>query len=90
VPSHAGLLKRVQRMIRVRRYSQRTEKAYLGWIRRFMGFRRFHDPLDMGSAEVRTYLSHLATRGKMSASTQNQAFSALLSTGKCSSGSLKI
>jgi integron integrase len=59
-------------------YSIRTEETYCDWVRRFV---RFHDrrhPRDMGAPEVEAYLTHLAVVGKVSASTQNQALSALL------------
>jgi integron integrase len=72
------LLDRVRGAIRARQYSFRTEKAYVGWIRRFIVFQGKRHPDEMGAAEIRQYLSHLATAGRVSASTQNQAFSALL------------
>jgi integron integrase len=59
-------------------YSIRTEETYCDWVKRFV---RFHDrrhPRDMGAPEVEAYLTHLAVVGKVSASTQNQALSALL------------
>ena len=64
--------------VRMRHYSRRTEKAYLGWIRRYLSFHRGRDAVAMGGAEVQSFLSRLAVDGKVSASTQNQAFSALL------------
>ena len=64
--------------IRLRHYSRRTEKAYVGWIRRYLSYHRGRDPAAMGGAEVQSFLSRLAVDGKVSASTQNQAFSALL------------
>ena len=72
------LLDRVRDTIRARHYSPRTEKAYVFWIRRFILFHDKRHPLDMGTPEVENFLSTLATRNKVSASTQNQAFSALL------------
>jgi integron integrase len=68
----------VRRALRARRYSPRTEKAYLGWIARFA---RFHGraPLSaLGQHEVDAYLTHLAVANRVSASTQNQAASALV------------
>ena len=73
-----ALLQRVRQALRARYYSGRTEKAYLGWIRRYVEFYRCRDVASMGSAEVMRYLSSLAVVGKVAASTQNQAFSALL------------
>ena len=72
------LLDRVRQAIRARHYSRRTEKAYTAWIRRYIFFHGKRHPAEMTSADVAQFLSHLATRGQVSASTQNQAFSALL------------
>ena len=72
------LLTRVRNAIRIRHYSRATEKAYVGWIKRFIFFHGVRHPDEMGEREVMTYLSDLATRQRVSASTQNQAFSALL------------
>src|SRR5690606_4948466 len=72
------LLDQVRRRLRVRHYALRTEQAYLGWIRRFiLAFGKRH-PRDMGQREVESFLSNLAVRGRVSASTQNQALAALL------------
>src|SRR5262249_48232105 len=57
---------------------RRTEEAYLGWIRRFIVFHRKRHPSDMGQEEVAAFLSYLAVKRHVSASTQNQALSALL------------
>lgn len=79
VPSFGSpLLGRIQKAIRARYYSPRTEKAYLGWIKRFILFHNKRHPAQMGAPEVNQFLSHLAIRGRVSASTQNQALSALL------------
>ena len=72
------LLDRVRFAVRTRHYSRRTERAYAGWIRRFILFHDKRHPAEMGSAEVTRFLTHLAVEGKVSASTQNQALSALL------------
>ena len=72
------LLDRVRDAIRARHYSRRTEKAYVGWVRRFVLFHGKRHPSEMGQAEVSAFLSHLAVQGGVSASTQNQALSALL------------
>ena len=58
--------------------SRRTEEAYVGWIRRFILFHGKRHPSDMGGLEIEAFLSHLAVQRRVSASTQNQAFSALL------------
>jgi integron integrase len=56
----------------------RTEEAYIDWIRRFILFHQKRYPREMGAREINQYLMHLAVVGHVSASTQNQAFSALL------------
>jgi integron integrase len=73
----SDLLAHVYRQLRTLHYSRRTEKVYAYWIRRFvLHFRR--SPLQMGAAEIRTFLSHLAVTERISASTQNQALCALV------------
>lgn len=72
------LLDRVRGALRTGHYSHRTEKAYVFWIRRFFHFHRMRDPLEMDAPEITAFLTDLAVREKVSASTQNQAFSALL------------
>jgi len=75
--SEPKLLDRVREGIRVRHYSRRTEEAYASWIRRFIVFHGKRHPGELGEAEVSAFVSNLATRG-VSASTQNQALSAVL------------
>jgi integron integrase len=72
------LLDQVREAIRVRHYGRRTEEAYVLWIRRFVIFHGKRHPAELGAAEVSAFLSHLATREHVSASTQNQALSAVL------------
>jgi len=72
------LLDRVREAIRTRHYSRRTEKAYVGWIKRFIFFHGVRHPAEMGEPEVTRFLSSLAVDAKVSASTHNQALSALL------------
>lgn len=72
------LLERLQRAVRARHYSIRTEETYLGWARRFLAFHGAKAPGELGPGDVNTFLSHLAVQGKVSAATQNQALSALL------------
>ncbi len=66
--------------MRVRHYAVRTERAYVGWILRFAG--RVNGWSDgfasAGENEVKEFLSDLAVNGRVAASTQNQAFNALL------------
>lgn len=72
------LLDQVRGKIRLKHYSIRTEQAYVDWIKRFiLHFDKQH-PKDLGAAQVEQFLTHLAVVGKVSASTQNQAKSALL------------
>lgn len=72
------LLDRVRHAIRTRHYSRRTEKAYIGWIKRYIFFHGKRHPADMGAAEVSRFLTSLAVDGKAAASTQNQAMNALV------------
>ena len=72
------LLDQVRDRVRVKHYSIRTEQAYVEWIRRFVIFAGMRHPRDLGRAEVEAFLTHLAVAGRVSASTQNQAKSALL------------
>jgi integron integrase len=64
--------------IQVRHYSPKTLKAYTQWVRHFQTFTRSQDPGSLSSADVREFLTFLAVTKKVSASTQNQAFNALL------------
>lgn len=58
--------------------SRRTEQAYVFWIRRYVLFHDRRHPQTMGADEVTRFLSSLAEERRVSASTQNQALSALL------------
>jgi integron integrase len=62
----------------MRHYSRRTEQAYVDWVRRFILFHGKRHSETMGAADIRAFLSWLATQRRVSASTQNQALSALL------------
>ena len=72
------LLEQVKQAIRTRHYSDRTEKAYVHWIKRYIFFHNKRHPQEMTEAEIAQFLSSLATQGQVSASTQNQALNALL------------
>jgi integron integrase len=72
------LLDRVRAAVRARHFSRRTEKAYVGWIRRFILLHDKRHPSEMGGPEVSKFLSALAMERGVAASTQNQALSALL------------
>jgi len=72
------LLDRVRDKIRLKHYSLRTEEAYTDWIKRFIFHHGKRHPEGMGAVEVAAFLTYLAVVGKVAASTQNQAKSALL------------
>ncbi len=77
-PAAPRLLDQVRARIRVKHYSIRTEDQYVQWIKRYIYFHDKRHPHDMGAGEVEAFLSDLAVTGGVSASTQNQALSALL------------
>ena len=73
-----GLLDRVRRRMRSSRYSPRTIKAYVDWVRRFVIFHGRRHPDALGEQEVAAFLAWLANDKQVSASTQNQALHALI------------
>lgn len=72
------LLDVVRERIRAKHYSYRTEKSYIGWIRRYIHFHDRRHPRELGATEIEAFLTDLAVNGRVSASTQNQALSSLL------------
>jgi integron integrase len=72
------LLVQMREQIRLKHYSIRTEQVYCEWVKRFIRFHLYRHPAEMGAAEVEAFLSDLAMRRHVSASTQNQALAALL------------
>ena len=72
------LLDRVREAVRVRHYSRRTEEAYVYWIRKYIVFHGKKHPSTMGAPQISAFLTWLAVERRVSASTQNQALSALL------------
>jgi integron integrase len=72
------LFERLRLAIRARQYSPNTQKAYAGWVRRYVRFHARRPPAQMGEEEVRQFLNAVATRERVSASTQNQALCALV------------
>ena len=72
------LLDQVREVIRVKHYSLRTEETYVQWIKRFIFFHNKRHPREMGAPEIERFLTDLAVRGKVAASTQNQALNALV------------
>jgi site-specific recombinase XerD len=77
-PKPRKLLDQVQDVMRVKHYSYRTEKSYVDWIRRYILFHNKRHPKEMGRPEIEAFLTHLAVNRRVAASTQNQAFSAIL------------
>ncbi|NIK63434.1 hypothetical protein FHR48_000946 [Xanthomonas arboricola] len=77
-PPPLRLLDQVRDRLRLRHYSLRTEQAYISWIRRFILASGNRHPAQMGQADVEAFLTRLATDGRVSAGTQNQALAALL------------
>lgn len=77
-PAKFRLLQQVRRAVRTRGYSVRTEKTYVGWIRRFILFHSRRHPITMGDAEIREFITHLATDKRVAPATQNHALAAIL------------
>lgn len=77
-PQPPRLLDAVRQAIRARHLSPRTEEAYVHWIRRFIVHHGKRHPRELGASEVTHFLTDLAVRQRVSASTSNQALSALL------------
>ncbi|MCG3150421.1 MAG: Tyrosine recombinase XerC [Verrucomicrobiae bacterium] len=77
-PQKPKLLDQVRHTCRLKHYSIRTEQAYVHWAKKFILFHHKRHPLTMGKPEVEAFLTHLAVDQSCSASTQNQAFNALL------------
>jgi integron integrase len=73
-----SVLGRLERAIRLRHLSPRTEKSYVSWARRFLSFVAWHGGQTLGGQQIRDYLSFLAVDRKVAAATQRQAFNALL------------
>jgi integron integrase len=72
------LLDQISDLTRLRHMSLRTEQAYRNWAKRYIFFHDKRHPRELGADEVRAFLTHLAVSEKVAASTQNQAFNALL------------
>ncbi len=72
------LIAAVRRAIRARHYSRRTEQAYVRWAREYVRYHGMRHPVELGEGDVSRFLTDLAVRRRVSASTQNQAASALL------------
>lgn len=72
------LMDEARATFRIHHYSHRTEEQFLKWMRRYILFHGNRHPREMGADEIQAFLNDLANVGKVSASTQNQALSALL------------
>ena len=72
------LLDQLREELRLQHYSCRTEQAYVDWVRRFILFHNKRHPREMGTEEIQAFLLHLARECNVSASTQNQALTAIL------------
>lgn len=72
------LLDQLAAKTRLLHYSKRTEAAYVDWAKRFILFHNKRHPREMGAAEIEAFLTHLAVERNVAASTQNQAFAAIL------------
>jgi len=72
------LLDQVSDVARFRHLSLRTEEAYRNWIKRYIFFHGKRHPKELNAEHVRAFLTHLAVNERVAASTQNQAFNALL------------
>jgi len=77
-PRGVNILDQVKDRVRLKHYSIRTEHAYVQWIYRFLAFFGHRHPSRLGAHEVTAFLTHLAVKGNVTASTQNQAKSAIL------------
>jgi len=72
------LLDLVRDKIRFKHYSFSTERTYVYWIKQYILFHNKKHPVEMGKIELELYLTKLATQDRVSPTTQNQAFSAIL------------
>jgi integron integrase len=87
IPAHPGtdaasawqkVARQMEEALRLRHRSMRTEKSYMTWLRSFYSFVQAKPPAVIDSQDVKNFMSHLAVSKNVSASTQNQAFSAML------------
>ena len=72
------LLDLVRDKIRFKHYSISTEKTYVFWIKHYIFFHNKKHPIEMGKNEIESFLTFLATKKRVSPTTQNQAFAAIL------------
>jgi len=72
------LLDQVRNALRTKNYSMKTEEAYIHWIKKYIFFHNKRHPKEMGEKEINQFITHLAVKEKVSASTQNQALCAIV------------
>ena len=72
------LIDQVRNSLRQRNYAYSTEKTYISWIKRYIGFHKMRHPKEMGEEEIREFLTHLAIDKKVSPKTQNQALNSII------------
>jgi site-specific recombinase XerD len=72
------LLDQLRETLRSRHSSRCTEQTYCHWVKRYIFFHKVRHPIEMAEPEINAFLTYLAVQEKVSASTQNQALSALL------------
>ena len=77
-PKSARLMDQVREVLRFHHYAYNTEKSYVSWILQYIRFNNKRHPRDMGKREIESFLSYLAVHRSVSASTQNQAFNAII------------
>lgn len=76
--SWVAVYERLQAAITIRHYSPKTLQAYKSWTRKLQTFTKSKDPQSVSTEDVRGFLSFLAVERQVAASSQNQAFNALL------------
>ncbi|MHB0967147.1 MAG: phage integrase N-terminal SAM-like domain-containing protein [Bellilinea sp.] len=77
-PQPKKLLDQLRDVIRIKHYAYSTEKTYVHWVKRYILFHNKRHPAEMGVPDIEAFLTHLAQDENVAASTQNQAFNALL------------
>jgi integron integrase len=75
--TNSSVLSRMREELRLRHYSPETERAYVGWVKRYVKFHGLRHPLDLNRADLLNFLAGLAVEQGVSASTQNQALAAV-------------
>jgi integron integrase len=77
-PPKSKLLPSLRANLRLRHYSPRTEEAYTSWVVRYVRFHHLRHPADLGEADVRAFLTHLAVERRVAPATLSQAVAAIL------------